>query len=117
MVAVAALARGGGVGRDGAGNIVAADLAGQIRLRERVRAAIGVGHRLAAGPAPGEAVVDAIAVRLIGEDEQAFLGVRGGPEMMTASAAMAMTERIGTPSAAKAREYGVATKPNNATLR
>src|SRR6185437_13425576 len=77
VVAAAAFARGAGVGRDGAGNVVAAHLAERIRLRESVRAAIGVGHRLAAGSTGGEARIDAIAVRLVGENEHALLGVRG----------------------------------------
>src|SRR5579872_289896 len=116
MVAAAAFARGAGVGRDGAGNVVAAHFAERVRLRERVRAAIGVGHRLAAGSTRGETCVDAIAVRLVGEDEHALLGVRRRARKNDGQRRCGNDGTHNTPSAAISPRTRIAMKPNNATV-
>src|SRR5664280_3218262 len=76
-VAFATLATAGAAARNGAGNVVAVDLAVGHGLGEFVRLAIGVGRRRAAFGARGEATVDAVAVGIVGNDEHAPLRLRG----------------------------------------
>src|SRR3569833_769017 len=79
VVAAAALAAAGRVGGNGAGDLLAVDLAVAHRLRELVRLAVGVRGGAAAILAIGEAPVDAIAVGVVRDDEHAsFAGRVGG---------------------------------------
>lgn len=64
-----------GVG-NGAGDLVAADLAERIRLGVGVRLAVGVGGKRAAFFLIGEAAIDAVIVGVVGDDEHAPLGAR-----------------------------------------
>ena len=77
VVAMRAVAGAGAAGRDGAGDVVAIDLAVGQCLAEFVRAAVGIRRGGAAGRAGGEAAIDAIAVAAIGDDENALLSVCG----------------------------------------
>lgn len=66
---------GGSAGRwDRAGDFVRIDAAEGGRLREFARLAIGAGGMHAAFLALGEALIDAVAVGLIGDDEDAAVG-------------------------------------------
>ena len=77
VVAVRAVTGARTARRDRAGDVVAIDLAEGQSLAEFVGAAIGIRRGGAAGRARGEAAVDAIAVAVIGNDEQPLLGLRG----------------------------------------
>src|SRR6476469_736170 len=70
-------AAAGRAGRDSAGDVVALDLSVGTGRGELVRFAIGVGGSRPAFVAGGEAAVDAVAVRFVGDDEHAVLGLRG----------------------------------------
>src|SRR5262249_8468240 len=74
------LGRGAGGGGHAAADLVALDLAERRGAGEVVRLAIGGGHHDAAGRAGGEAAVDAIAVRDVGDDECARFGLRSRAE-------------------------------------
>ena len=75
VVAIGAVA--GRVGGNGAGNVVAVDLAVRQRVREFAPAAVGVRDRRAARRARGEAAIDAIAVGIVGDDEEALFRMSG----------------------------------------
>src|SRR5712671_5499709 len=74
-VAMGAPAAGAVRDRDRAGRVIAVDLAKRDRLAECVRAAIGAGGGGAAARAFGEAAVDAVSVRVVGNDENLFFGL------------------------------------------
>src|SRR5262245_2588226 len=74
------LGRGAGGGRHAAADLVALDLAERRGAGEVVRLGIGGGHHDAASRAGGEAAVDAIAVRDVGDDECARFGLRSRAE-------------------------------------
>src|SRR4051812_7216 len=76
MVAGAGLA-GGAVGRDRAGDLVLVDLVERGGLGKLARLAIGGRGGGAALLAAGEAAVDAVAVGVVGDDENLFLRLRG----------------------------------------
>ena len=76
-VAIAVFAPARTAGGNGAGDVVAVDLAVRHGRREFVALAIGVSGRRAALVARGEAAVDAVAVPVIGDDEHALLGLCG----------------------------------------
>src|ERR1043165_4498867 len=59
------------------GDLVALDLAERLRQRERLRLAKGGADGRATAPPIGKAAVDAIAVRMVGDDEDAVFGDRG----------------------------------------
>jgi len=63
------MARAGPARGNGAGNVVAIDLAVRLRLRELARAAIGIRCCFAARRAGSKASIDAIAVAVVGDDE------------------------------------------------
>src|SRR5258708_20606461 len=63
-------------GRHGAGDLVLLDLAERACAHEGLRLAIGGRNRGAAWLAIGEAAVDAVAVRIVRDDEGAVLGGR-----------------------------------------
>src|SRR5205085_11280114 len=60
-----------------AGDLVGVDAAELRGSGEVALAAIRIGHRGAAAVTLGEALIDAVAVRFIGDDEGAAVGERG----------------------------------------
>src|SRR5262245_32456109 len=68
--------------RHGAGDLVALDLAEGQRSAVLARTAIGAGDRRSAGCAGRETAVDPVVVGVVGDDENALLGVskRGARE-------------------------------------
>src|SRR5262245_64616344 len=66
--------------RHAAGDFVVVELAERGGLGEVARLAIGSGDRDPAGRAGGEATVDAVAVRIVGDDESALFPLRGSTE-------------------------------------
>src|SRR5437868_5199219 len=66
---------GGVTGRDCAGDVRAIELAKRGCLREFARLAIGGCDRLAARGAAGEAAVDAVPIGIVGDYENALLGL------------------------------------------
>ena len=86
VVATAAVAGAGAAGRNRAGNVVAIDLAVGQSLREFVCAAIRIGGRLTAGRAGREAAIDAVAVAVVGDDENALLRMCGAGAEQKSSA-------------------------------
>jgi len=64
--------------RNRAGDLIRVDPAELGCDRKVPLTAIGIGHRRAAAIALGQALIDAVAVRLIGDDEDAAIGERGG---------------------------------------
>src|SRR5579862_4054244 len=77
IVARRAAARARAAGRNGAGDVVAVDFAERQRLREIARLAVRIRHRRAARRAGGEAAVDAVAVGIVGDDEDALFRLCG----------------------------------------
>src|ERR1700756_4182874 len=69
-IAAAAAAAAGG--RDRARDVVAVDLAERRRLAELMRMAVGGRRRAAAALAGRQAAVDAVAVRIVGDDGDAL---------------------------------------------
>ncbi len=78
LVAMGATAGAGGARRDRAGNVVTIDLAIGQRVAELVVAAVRIRRRYAAGRARCQAKVDAVAVDVVGDDEDALFRLRGG---------------------------------------
>jgi hypothetical protein len=74
VVAIGGAASGGNDPR----HVVAVDLSVRQRLRELACAAVRVRRRLAAGFAGREATVDAVAVGVVGDDENALVRFGGG---------------------------------------
>jgi len=78
FVAASSLAGAGAGRRSGAGNVVAVHLSERQSLRIVMGVAIAICHRRTARRIGDQTAIDAIGVRVIGDDEGAFFSLRGG---------------------------------------
>ena len=74
-------------------------LRNEERLGELARLAVGGGDGRAAMGAGGEAAVDAVAVGVVGDDENVFFRLRGGGAEQHGKATVARRDRMGSPEA------------------